>query len=60
MKPLQKFARLIKVDESARQVSGIVTAEIPDRDNEICDYRSTNPTISNGRRKFPKPVRGAT
>jgi uncharacterized Zn finger protein (UPF0148 family) len=29
---------LVKVDETAHTVSGLVTAEVPDKDGEICDY----------------------
>ncbi len=45
-KPLdevQFFCPLVKVDAKKREVWGVVTAEIPDRDNEICDYESTAP-----------------
>jgi hypothetical protein len=30
---------LVKVDETAHTVSGLVTAEVPDKDGEICDYK---------------------
>jgi hypothetical protein len=37
------FCPLVKVDAKKREVWGVVTAENPDRDNEICDYESTVP-----------------
>jgi hypothetical protein len=40
---LQKFIPFAKVDEIKRQVWGIVTAEIPDKDDEVCDYTGSKP-----------------
>lgn len=37
------FCPLVKVDEAKREVWGVVTAEVPDRDDEICDYETTVP-----------------
>lgn len=37
------FMRLAKVDESKRQVWGVVTAEVPDKEDEVCDYSSSVP-----------------
>lgn len=37
------FAQLVKVDESKHEVWTVVTAEKPDRDDEVCDYESTVP-----------------
>lgn len=45
-KPLDEvklFCPLVKVDAKKREVWGVVTAEVVDRDNEICDYDSTVP-----------------
>lgn len=39
----QKFIALTKVDEAKREVSGIVTAQFPDKEGEVCDYESTVP-----------------
>jgi hypothetical protein len=41
--PLQLFIRLSKIDEEQRLVYGIATAEVPDRDGEICDYQESKP-----------------
>lgn len=43
MKNLDLFIPLTKVDTARRLVYGVVTAETPDRGNEICDYESTKP-----------------
>lgn len=38
-----KFFPLVKVDLATRMVYGLVTAEIEDKDGEICEYESTKP-----------------
>lgn len=46
MKSLLKFIQLRKVAEQSDGtllVSGMVTAELPDQDREVCDYESTKP-----------------
>lgn len=43
MSDLKLFVPLAKVDLDQRLVHGIVTAEVPDRAGEICDYASTKP-----------------
>ena len=40
---LKKFIPLAKLDETTHTAYGLVTAEIPDRDNEVCDYADTLP-----------------
>lgn len=37
------FARLAKVDEAKRQVTGIIASETPDAANEVFDYDSSKP-----------------
>lgn len=37
------FCPLVKVDEKKREVWGVVTAEVVDKDDEICDYETTVP-----------------
>ena len=37
---LLKYFPLVKVDESTHTISGTATAEVPDKDGEICDYES--------------------
>ncbi len=39
----RKFIPLVKVDESKREVGGIVTQQSPDKDGETCHYKSTVP-----------------
>lgn len=43
MSKLALFMPLTKVDLEQRLVTGVVTAEAPDRAGEICDYESTKP-----------------
>ena len=43
MAALEIFLPLLKVDLDQRLVHGVVTAELPDRSGEICDYESTKP-----------------
>lgn len=39
------FARLIKVDEAKRQVTGVIASETPDRAKEIFDYDTSKPNF---------------
>lgn len=39
----KKFIPFVKVDAAKREVWGIVTAEVPDKDNEVCDYEKSKP-----------------
>jgi hypothetical protein len=41
--PLQLFMRLTKIDEEKRLVYGVATSEVPDRENEVCDYAGSKP-----------------
>lgn len=43
MKTIQLFAALTKVDELKREVWGLATAEVVDKDGEIFDYASSKP-----------------
>lgn len=43
MKNLKLFAQLAKIDEGRREVWGIATAEVVDKDGEIFDYESSKP-----------------
>jgi hypothetical protein len=38
-----KFIPFVKMDATKREVSGIVTAEQPDKDREVCDYEKSKP-----------------
>ena len=38
-----KFVPFAKVDAARRDVWGIVTAEVPDKDDEVCDYDKSKP-----------------
>jgi hypothetical protein len=39
----RKFVPFFKVDAQTRMVYGLVTAELPDAENEVCDYTTTLP-----------------
>lgn len=41
--PLHLIARLTKVDEAKREVSGLATAEVVDKEGEIFDYATSKP-----------------
>lgn len=43
MKNLKLFAQLAKIDEARREVWGIATAEVVDKEGEIFDYESSKP-----------------
>ena len=43
MSELELFLPLMKVDLDQRLVTGVATAETPDRSGEICDYASSKP-----------------
>jgi hypothetical protein len=39
----QKIVPFTKIDASLREVYGVVTAEVPDKEDEVCDYATTKP-----------------
>jgi hypothetical protein len=43
MQEFRKFIQFTKVEEATRTVYGIATAELPDKDGEICIYADTKP-----------------
>jgi hypothetical protein len=45
MDKLLKYFPLVKIDEAAHMVWGVVTSEKPDSDDEICDYPFTKGAI---------------
>lgn len=45
MAELQKFFRLLKIDEAAHLVWGLSASETPDSDDEICDYPAAKAAI---------------
>lgn len=55
----QIFCPLVKVVEEKREVWGIVTAEVPDRDGEICDYETTVPYYKELADEMSKATDGA-
>ena len=57
---LLKFIPFAKVDAVKREVSGIVTAEQPDKDLEICDYEKSKPYYQKWSDEFRKATDGAS
>lgn len=43
---LTKFFPLVKIDETTHTVYGLVTAEVPDKAGEICDYEAAKKAYS--------------
>lgn len=59
MKKFKKFIPFVKIDETKRQVWGIVTAEVPDKDDEVCDYTKSKPYYKAVIDEFTKATDGA-
>jgi hypothetical protein len=53
------FCPLVKVDVAKREVWGIVTAESPDKEGEICDYDTTVPYYKDMVEEMSKATDGA-
>ena len=58
MSTFTKFVRLTKVDAAQREVYGVVTSEVPDKDGEICDYQSTKPHYEEWSGEFARATAG--
>ncbi len=58
MSELQMFIPLTKVDAARRLVYGVVTAEAPDRGDEICDFATTKPYYQKWSEEFHKASGG--
>lgn len=61
----RQFIQFAKIDESVdaeglekREVSGIVTAEVPDKENEVCDYDKTKPYYAEVVKEFSDATQG--
>lgn len=57
-KTLRLFAQLSKVDEAKREVSGLATAEIIDKEGEIFDYESSKPYFKSWTAEIAKATEG--
>jgi len=53
-----KFIQITKVDEVKREVGGVVTAEQPDKADEVCDYESSVPYYKKWSEEFSKATDG--
>jgi hypothetical protein len=58
MDQIEKFIRFTKVDSVKREVSGIVTAEQPDKDRELWDYVKSKPYYQAWSDEFRKSTEG--
>jgi hypothetical protein len=56
--PLQLFMRLTKIDEEKRLVYGVATSEMPDRENEVCDYEGSKPYFQKWSESVQKDSQG--
>lgn len=52
------FCPLVKVDLIKREVWGVVTAEVPDKTEEICDYETTAPYYEDVVKEMSKATDG--
>jgi hypothetical protein len=55
---LNLFFQLTKIDVQSRSVTGIATAELPDKSGEICDYEGTKPYYQKWSDGFKKATDG--
>jgi len=55
---LSKFIPFCKVDVAKREVSGVVTAERPDKEFEVCDYAASKPYYEKWSDGFSKATEG--
>lgn len=55
---MKKFIPFVKVDVAKREVWGIVTAEVPDKEGETCDYAKTKPFYQAWSAEFEKATDG--
>ena len=60
MDQFKKFIPFFKVDSVLREVSGIVTAERPDKDLEVCDYEKSKPFYQKWSDEFKKATDGVS
>lgn len=58
MKKIQLFAAITKVDELKREVWGLATAEVVDKDGEIFDYASSKPYFQDWSREISDATSG--
>src|SRR3954464_11173802 len=58
MKKIQLFAALTKVHEARREVWGLATAEVVDKDGEIFDYSSSRPYFEAWSQEFVAATSG--
>ncbi|MDE2101874.1 MAG: hypothetical protein KGL39_31805 [Patescibacteria group bacterium] len=60
MQKVNLFAGITKVDESKREVTGVLVQEQPDRSGEIFDYESSKPYFKAWNDEFAKSTGGSS
>jgi hypothetical protein len=58
MKNLNLFAQIAKIDEAKREVWGVATSEIVDKDGEVFDYQSSKPYFKSWSDEIAKATDG--
>jgi hypothetical protein len=58
MKHLNLFAQIAKIDEARREVWGVATSEIVDKDGEVFDYQSSKPYFKSWSDEISKATDG--
>src|ERR1019366_1693577 len=58
MTDFKKCVPFVKTDNARHEVSGIVTAELPDKDDEVCDYDKSLPYYKAWISEFEKATDG--
>lgn len=56
---MQKFVQFTKADEATHTVSGLVTAETPDKENETCNYKAAKKAYQQWSGEFQKATTSA-
>src|SRR6266700_3658579 len=57
-KTIRLFAQLAKIDEAKREVYGVATAEMVDKEGEIFDYQSSKPYFKSWSDEIAKATDG--
>ena len=57
-KTLRLFAQIAKIDATKREVWGVATAEVVDKEGEIFDYKSSKPFFQKWSDEFKKVTDG--
>jgi hypothetical protein len=58
MKNLRLFAQISKIDEARREVTGVATSEVVDKDGEVFDYETSKPYFKSWSAEISKATDG--